>query len=853
MDKHDELAEVEFESNDDQSAKHTETPPPGRRLWIEVLVDPKTLQGLMFCGGGLLVLGLVVWLWSIGIFENKLVVATCLGVANAALLVCGVAGARFSRYQTASKAVTMLACLVMPLNLWFYDAQGLITLDQGGHLWVPALVCCAIYVVVARILADPLFVNAIVGGVTMTGLLFLADNQIGRLWEIIAPSSFLVVLGMICIHVERAFPPEDGPFSRANFGRAFFRAGHIVMGLGLMVLLVGRIAGRLYEPWLSQWDWLAMPAVATQANLKLLAMALALGGAYSYIYSQVVVQAKGRYVTSAVLTLIWSAIILLDLLQVAFTMELVMLLTAIGGLLTSGARVSTKPMATVEGNPSRLGALVEPLWQTSAGLANTLNLATLGLGLALYSRARFELVHAWTPYEFGGIFVIATLVGGIACWLAGRSESRGETAVFGLCLRQASVVLAWLAVDASFACLGFELTAWMLVAEMSVPLVLAIVALQASHETARRQWALVSEALATVLLVVGTAATLGFARNEELVQSHQEFSAFFIIAAIGLGLASRASSRIMPAILAAISICASTWQLFLLLGVTQYVFVLATTFIGVVCLAASFFIRQTTETPTQFAIVSQWTGRICLSYSSAAAILIALARLLTGETDGPLLGILVAQVCAAGFVGLLAKDAVWRRHFWVLATANVVMTLLVINALSTLSLWQRGEVLLTIAGLVMLVTGFWGWYRERDREEDWVSFNLAMGSLLSAGPLALGMLVQRFDDQLASWGWMMVHEAGVLGVGLLLLGAGVLCRIRWSTIVGGSTLLIYVVSLIALIRLPNQLQSTAVYMMIGGGLFFGAAVLLSVYRDRLLDIPKRVQSGEGVFRVLKWR
>ena len=228
--------------------ENIETMSSRRRNWIEVLVDPQTLQGLMLCGGGLLVVGLVVWLWSIGVFENKLVVATCLGAGNAALLALGVCGARFSRYQTASKAITMLACLVMPLNLWFYDAQGLITLDEGGHLWVPALVCCALYVVVARVLADPLFVNAIVGGVTMTGLLILADHQVGRLWEIMAPSSFLVVLGMICIHIERAFPPEKGSFSRANFGRAFFHAGHVVMGLGLVVLLVGRLAGRLYEP-----------------------------------------------------------------------------------------------------------------------------------------------------------------------------------------------------------------------------------------------------------------------------------------------------------------------------------------------------------------------------------------------------------------------------------------------------------------------------------------------------------------------------------------------------------------------------------------------------------------------------
>lgn len=45
----------------------------------------------------------------------------------------------------------------------------------------------------------------------------------------------------------------------------------------------------------------------------------------------------------------------------------------------------------------------------------------------------------------------------------------------------------------------------------------------------------------------------------------------------------------------------------------------------------------------------------------------------------------------------------------------------------------------------------------------------------------------------------------VLAVGMALLGAGVLCRIRWSTLVGGCTLTVYIVSLFGLIQLPDQL------------------------------------------------
>jgi hypothetical protein len=35
--------------------------------------------------------------------------------------------------------------------------------------------------------------------------------------------------------------------------------------------------------------------------------------------------------------------------------------------------------------------------------------------------------------------------------------------------------------------------------------------------------------------------------------------------------------------------------------------------------------------------------------------------------------------------------------------------------------------------------------------------------------------------------------------------------------------------------------------------FFGAGLLLSLYRDRLLALPEWIKRREGVFRVLTWR
>ena len=217
---------------------------PRRPLW-EIILDPRTIQWLLGLGGVLFVLGLVIWLATLGIFDHPWKVAVALGLGNAVVLAGGWAIIRFSRYQTAGRAITLLACLVMPLNLWFYHAQDLVTLD--GNLWVAALVCCVLYLASALVLRDHVFVYVLDGGVAMTGLLMLADA--GRFWEIASPAAMLVVLGLISIHVERAFADTEGPFSRRRFGLAFFRSGQVLLAAGLLLVLGAQFAGDwLYRP-----------------------------------------------------------------------------------------------------------------------------------------------------------------------------------------------------------------------------------------------------------------------------------------------------------------------------------------------------------------------------------------------------------------------------------------------------------------------------------------------------------------------------------------------------------------------------------------------------------------------------
>ena len=40
---------------------------------------------------------------------------------------------------------------------------------------------------------------------------------------------------------------------------------------------------------------------------------------------------------------------------------------------------------------------------------------------------------------------------------------------------------------------------------------------------------------------------------------------------------------------------------------------------------------------------------------------------------------------------------------------------------------------------------------------------------------------------------------------------------------------------------------------VGGAVIFAAGIALSVYRDKLLQLPDHIAKREGIFRILNWR
>lgn len=818
-----------------EASAPVESEPPSKLRLSQLLLDPRGLHALMASGGGLLALGLVIWLAVNGLFDHPLHAAIGLGAANFALLGGGVWVAAKTRYRTAGRATAMLACLVMPLNLWFYDAQGLVTLAGGGSLWVAALVCCIVYAGVARVLKDSLFVYAFTAGAAMTGLLFLADGNIGHFWEVLAPSTLLVVLGVVCIHAERLFPKTaaheaNAAFTRDDFGRAFLRAGHVLLASGLGVLFAGRLVGRFYDAMFADLGWFDAPHVATVASVKLAALILALVGTYSYGYSRFIASDDGRrYTLSAALSLAWSGVIGIDLLGFEFTE--VLLVGLLGALAVACELLIGKlPVGAQKGEAK---GEVDGMFDAASRL-----LRATGLALLLLQLMR----GVWMPgveiigFEFTWGYVAAAATMLVAQAIAAFRQG-GETASPN---RWSAVCLSAIALTGGAVSLlpvaAFGQSAALILAMAAVAAVASGKALTRPDD--HRAALLCGAEACGWLLVLLLAPYAAFAASLATLAATATLAGVFV--------AVSTDDKRYAGVVAALLAAAAAWQAIFLFHIGIHLALVSFSTVSLIAIALD-----------RLELLHRigGAGRIGLILAATAGGLLAGNRLLAGETTWQLLGLVSGQALVTGVAVLLSKRDQGRDGLIALCAAQVVVAALVVNTLSVLSLGQKLELFSVVVGSALVVAGLIGWRREAAREsggsDRLTDANLWIGSLLAATPITIGLVMTRLLGG-APW-WIAFHELGVLTVGLALVGVGVLCRLRATTLTGVASLTVYVFSLATLLQVPDQLQNVAVYLMAGGGAVFGSAVLMSVYRDRLLAIPERIREGEGVFAVLKWR
>jgi hypothetical protein len=826
-----------------------------RRSALEILLDPRTIQGLLAGGGALLVIGLVIYLATSGFFDNPLTVAVALGLGNAVVLVGGWVLLARGRYPTAGRALTLLACLVMPLNLWYYHANGLMVIE--GRLWVAALVCCALYAASALVLRDPLFVYVLFGGVALTGLLMLAHAH--HFHEIALPSALLVALGLVGIHGERLFPEGDGPFTRRQFGLASFWSGQALLGAGLLLLLVGQLVGWLYLPLFQFMGVAAAPEVFSRDTLQLLAIGLTLAGTYAYVYSDVVVRRVGVYMYLAVFTLLWAEVLIVRRLHLPVSAEAAIAVMALTALAFNLAQ------ATAARGSASLARLVPPL-------GVFLSAVPVGLGVLLHFRATNAVVNdLWrlddgAPYEITGWYVASMVLTAVSCRVGAHLFRHTQPWVstvyfFGTAAATLAGAAGLLSVLGTVnPTLKYLVGSWD--HQAAVLMLIPLAYLVASHlyrgHSAERPLVWVAHA-ATAFMVLGViTASLeitpqrfgpltGQPSNRLLALFCAEAAAFYTLATW----LRKEGWTIYPATAMA---CGTVWQLLLYFGVSapEY-YALAFGLLGFALLLTYRLALLERFEKGGLAAAAFGSANALMSLACLAAAVLSLSHLATGHSVWslvPLLALLSAlSLASAGLV----RHPVWRPLYVLMAIAEALMLFVTLEVLADLNGWQKAELFAVVVGVLLLAVGHWGTYRERASDEaaqsDAVTLALVFGSLLAGLPLAIAVLVHRGS----SHHYSVPDEVGLLAAGVLLLASGYVLRIQATTLTGAFLLALNLLTLPMLIRRIYELQTTALLLAGGGALVFVLGLVLSVFRDRLLNLPEKVKRREGVFRVLGWR
>lgn len=821
-------------------------PPAPRRSLLEIFLDPRSIQWLLGTGGALFVIGLVILLWVNEILTPPRMAIT-MGIANAAVLLGGWAMILRTKYRFTGKAITLLACFVMPLNLWYYHAQGLITV--ADHLWLPALVISGLYAVSAYVLKDELFVYILMGGVTMTGLLMLAaiEPSPQYFWEIASPTTFLVVLGLIAIHVERVFVPEGGAFSRAKFGLAFFRSGHALLAAGLLILLGAQVAGDwLYEPFFKELyvRWKAQPSpIVQELSLQILALALVLVSTYAYVYSDLVVRKTGLFVYVAALTLLWALLLIVRLLRLE--LDISILIIALSLL----AVIMNVVQATTLGKLEAMRAL--PVHGA------LLSAVAIVMGLHVYLRSLLPNLRE-VAFDQPWWTVLAMLVAALSCRLSAYlyRQTWPQLSWYYFFATAAATLVGSVALLA-----GLGLTLW----EQSAPLLMVIpiayiVTARFYRGKAAEQPVLWCAHLATLVMIISSLACT-FESLERLLTMNKEQESLRLNLTLSLFFAEAMVFYVLSAVffqhradihLATAMACAALWQLLTWFQVTAEYYTLAFALVGMGLLVAYRFSLVEKMAKTLFI-----SGNTLLTVSLGAAIFIGLSRIATQHVQWLFVGLCVTL----GVLSLLAMVAVqhagWQRWYLVSAIAQALLTFLAFNVLSELSAWQKLEIFSVAAGLVLLLAAHLGWYREQERHSDLVTLSLYLGSILAALPIAIATIYYRLNvsyhdtpPQLIVFLWL--NEVGFLTLSVLLLITGILFRLQSTTLVGGFHVALYFLTLPILIEW-RELNVVAILITVGGGLLFAVGLLLSVYRERLLALPEKIKNRQGIFKVMTWR
>jgi hypothetical protein len=787
---------------------------PRLERWLEALLDPKTIHYLLGLGGALCVLGVVVWLASLGVFENAVVLGCSLIAGNAAVLLLGVLLALKTGYRTPGNAIAFLACVLAPLNLWFLHAQNLITV--ANHLWIGGVVCCVVFAAVVRLLREPMHMYAVEIGATLTVLLLLADLNKA------ADPVYLAVAGAVLaaasLQTIRAFPSE-GPFARDRFFLPLFISGQVQIAAGLVVLAGSQLfggwptLGRYGLEWLSggfdRSPWLA--ALVWSA------------GSYLYLLSHRFMPTGRVFASASIVCTIFAV------------MSVVNPYLGVDGRIVAYA-VCSAVFAIRTRTDSKNKSLRE------LAVAGSLTLGLLAVA-AVVMRANDLHWYAGTPV--GWTLLVAALIAAASQLLAARfvqEDSRtgmiAQSMLAGVALTSVVLISRTMFWSATVA-------PTMLGAAMGLPaMVLALVGVFAPQAWRRP---LAFAGLTAVTIAVGT----GLDERGVLAAllrpgaGHSQTLPLALIAAQA-ALTTGAALVILrhPTLVAAcgLSVTTALWLALGVLGLPAAYFASVIAGFGLALIVGA----QRTGSPSAARTGLANLGRALVILAALAMVFQTIPYAFDGGRWIDIGGFaVVAMVCAAA--ALVDADRNWRRAFRTFAVMGAVGVLFDVNALVDLPTWRKAEFIAAFFGLAIVAVG----YAERFvNGDDHAALSPAVwfGALLAAAPVLVAALYFRFEEGRPS----LPEELATLTTAIVLSATGLAWRFKAPTIIGLGSLAIYLAVMIGQLAYHPQV-AIGVYLAVGGGVLFAAAALLAAYRESLLALPDAIERRQGIFQVLDWR
>ncbi|MEE8308419.1 MAG: hypothetical protein V3R81_14220 [Gammaproteobacteria bacterium] len=783
--------------------------------WLAILTDPRNIQWLFALGGTFVVVGVLIWLGSQKVFENPWVQAAALGAGTLSALIAGWLMFLFSRYRLGARALVILGSVLLPINPWFYLESGLAA--NLTHLWIAGLMATVIYAVVAYTFRESVFVYVSIVGATVTVLWALLEEA--GVKEV-TPDTLVYVLiacSLLYLAAERAFPSDaESPFSRQRFGMPFYWCAMAGITLALLITYGLGVAA-----WVADYFRAATVDVIDTSTTAVISFI----GAGAYLYGGVVVRRKGIYVYLSAIALLGGEVALAALIRPS--PETIMIAMAVTSLI-----------ATVIARYSELLARPMSLFSTLVSVAALM----IALFLALSATSSLTI---FAPREASWYLVLAVLVVGASCRTAAALlPSRHERLIVShFFLWSISLVIAAAVLLRTLGLVTWETQAPFL-ALVPVGLLSAARAWHGKQPEDPLRWS-AHTGLAFIILFVVINSIQNLERLIPVTgQPHNLLLALvFIIAAVYGVLYAAFWARGRGIYLATVMACGAAWQFVAYTEVPGPYYPIAFAIMGLVLLTYSAVGRS--PRLVEPALVS---GNALVGVSLIAAALLAVARLGVGSpelasTVWPLVFTTLASAVAAW---TLRRVAVYRFYF-VMMFIMGALTAFTIASVRELTGWQVMEGFLVLCGLVLIVQGLYGMGRETDRRKDHVTSCLWLGGLLCLVPLFVAMVYWRLTGHLS-----VVDEVALFFIAAAITTLGFFLRIKSATVIGGAILIGHVGVLVFTMRFWD-LVPVGAYLMLGGIAIFGSALILSVKRDRIVEIPRRYRERQGFFKVLAWR